>query len=183
MKKKTIALDMDNVIADVESHYINWYEKEFGIRISKESLLGKRETEAFPDPDAIWRFLFTPGFFRTVPVMEGAKEAIEILMKDFEIYIVSAAMEFPQSLPEKLDWLKEHFPAIGWQHIVFCGNKGIMNTDFMIDDHIKNLDHFTGKPILFTASHNVNVSHHFRVNTWPEAVAYLQSTLTNELSH
>ncbi|MBE7179481.1 MAG: 5'(3')-deoxyribonucleotidase, partial [Mucilaginibacter polytrichastri] len=114
--KKTIALDMDNVIADVETHYIDWYEREFGIRIPKESMMGIPETHAFPDKDAIWRFLFTPGFFRTVPVMPGAKEAVETLMQDFEIYIVSAAMEFPQSLPEKLDWLKEHFPAIDWKH-------------------------------------------------------------------
>ncbi|MBE7177586.1 MAG: 5'(3')-deoxyribonucleotidase [Mucilaginibacter polytrichastri] len=175
--KKTIALDMDNVIADVESHYIDWYHREFGVMIDRKTLLGKHEAEAFPDPDAIWRFLFTPGFFRTVPVMEGAQQAVAELSRDFEIYIVSAAMEFPQSLPEKLDWLKEHFPAIGWKHIIFCGNKGIIGTDYMIDDHIKNLDHFSGKPILYTASHNVNITHHFRVNNWPEAVQYLQSTL------
>src|SRR5205085_1561527 len=121
LKKKSIAIDMDNVIADVESNYRDWYEKYYGIRIEKEAMLGKPETEAFPDKDAILKFLYTPGFFRSAPMVSGAQDALKKINEDFQIYIVSAAMEFPQSLPEKLEWLKEHFPFISWRNIVFCG--------------------------------------------------------------
>src|SRR3954468_630082 len=169
MQRKTIAIDMDNVIADVATHFIDWYEREYGIRVDKESLIGVPECDAFPE-NTVRNFLFTPGFFRTVPVIEGAQEAIKKLMKSFDVYIVSAAMEFPQSLTEKYEWLKEHFPFISWRNIIFCGDKSVVGTDYMIDDHIKNLDYFKGKTIMFNAFHNVNHDHHQRVNNWDEVL-------------
>lgn len=175
--KKTIAIDMDNVIADIETNWINAYEKEFGIRINKEDLLGKPEDEAFPDPVAARSLLYKSGFFRHAPIMPGAQVALKTLQEHFEIYIVSAAMEFPNSLPEKYDWLAEHFPWISWRNIVFCGDKSVISTDFLIDDHLKNLDFTKGTPILFTAGHNVHVTRHTRVNNWEEAVNFLKETI------
>jgi len=171
---KSIAVDMDNVLADIENHLINWYEKEYGVTVDRSALLGVSEDEAFPDKTAARRFIHTPGFFRTVPLMPGALEAIKILMQSYEIYIVSAATEFPISLAEKHAWLAEYFPFISWKNMIFCGRKGVIKTDHMIDDHCKNLDHCLGKPILFHASHNVNIKHHFRVNDWQEVVAYFE---------
>lgn len=175
--RKTVAIDMDNVIADIETNWINLYEKEFGVRVDKEDLLGKPEDQAFPDPEAARSLLYKPGFFRHPPVMTGAVEALKKLQENFDIYIVSAAMEFPNSLPEKYDWLAEHFPFINWRHIIFCGDKSVINTDFLIDDHLKNLDFHKGMPILFTAGHNINVTKHTRVNNWNEAVELLQAHL------
>ncbi|MDN3551065.1 5' nucleotidase, NT5C type [Mucilaginibacter aquaedulcis] len=172
---KRIAVDMDGVLADTDTHFLAWYYNVYGVQIPYEQILGKPEGEGFPEKDACRKFAFTPGFFRTLPVMPGAVEAITELMKDFEIYIVSAAMEFPQSLPEKYEWLKEHFPFIPWTHIVFCGDKSLINTDYMIDDHPKNLDKFKGTTIMFNAAHNTNIDHHQRVNSWTEVLALLKS--------
>ncbi len=165
--RKTIAIDMDGVLADVEAQYLDWYEKEYGTRPERESMLGLMESDALPN-GAIAKFLVTPGFFRTLPVMEGAVEAVKDLMKDYEVYIVSAAMEFPLSLYEKKLWLEEHFPFIHWRNIIFCGDKSVIDTDFLIDDHCKNLDNCPGKPLMFTAFHNVNKNHHQRVDHWKE---------------
>ena len=173
MKKKSIAIDMDNVIADVATHFIDWYERDYGVRVEEETLRGVPENDAFPD-NAVIKFLFTPGFFRTVPVMPGSQQAVMRLMEDFEIYIVSAAMEFPHSLFEKYEWLREHFPFISWRNIIFCGDKSIINTDYLIDDHCKNLDNCSGKALLFSALHNANINHHHRLNDWNEVVEYLE---------
>ncbi len=172
--RKSIAIDMDGVIADTETHFLNWYERDYGIRVSPKDILGFKEDEMFPDKTIARRFAFTPGFFRTLPVMSGAVDALKTLMEDFDVYIVSAAMEFPQSLPEKHEWLAEHFPFITWRNIIFCGDKSIIGTDYMIDDHIKNLDYFKGKTLMFHAFHNVNYSHHTRVNNWNEVLAMLK---------
>lgn len=177
MSRKSIAIDMDNVIADVASHYIAWYGKECGIKVQPDVFLGVPESEAFPD-NAIRRFLNTPGFFRTVPVMPGAIAAVKRLMQHFDIYIVSAAMEFPQSLTEKYEWLQEHFPFISWRHIIFCGDKSIVNTDYMIDDHVKNLDYCKGKTFLYTAGHNIHIDRHTRVNNWDEVVQLLEQEIS-----
>lgn len=172
---KKIAVDMDGVLADTDSQYLTWYYNAYGVRIPYEHMLGKPEGEGFPEEGAIRKFIYTPGFFRTLPVMPGAIEAITELMKSYEVYIVSAAMEFPLSLYEKYEWLSEHFPFISWTNIIFCGDKSLINADYMIDDHPKNLDKFQGVTIMFNAAHNVNITHHQRAKTWADVLALLKN--------
>jgi len=137
---------------------------------------GKPEADALPD-GAAGKFVRSQGFFRTIPVMPGAQNAMQQLMKHFEVYIVSAAMEFPLSLSEKYEWIREHFPFIEWRHIIFCGDKSVIDTDYMIDDHIRNLDCCKGKTILFTAGHNLGIDRHMRVNNWDDILTFLQKEL------
>nr|WP_294787262.1 5'(3')-deoxyribonucleotidase [uncultured Flavobacterium sp.] len=177
MKKKTIAIDMDGVLADVELQIINQYNEAYKTNLTKESIQGLSEEAAFNGRDLLIDILNKENFFRTLPVMDDAVESVRELQKDFEIYIVSAATEFPLSLAEKVAWLGEHFPFIAWENIVLCGSKRIIKTDYLIDDHCKNLDYCIGKPIMFTAFHNINQTHHLRVNNWKEAVAVLKETL------
>ena len=172
-KKKTIAIDMDGVIADTVAHFVEWYARDSGVRLSRKVFERKAEKDALPG-NAVRKYVVSPGFFRTAPVMPGAREALLELSKDFEIYIVSAAMEFPQSLSEKYDWLAEHFEFISWRNIVFCGDKSVIGTDYMIDDHVKNLDFFRGVPILYTSEHNLDIVRHTRVNNWAEAISFLK---------
>jgi 5'-nucleotidase len=170
MAKKRILIDMDHVMADVTSHFIKWYKEATCTEVSREELLGRPEDEAFPQSQLIRNFLHTPGFFRTAPVIADSQEVIEELNEIYDLFIVSAAMEFPQSLREKYDWLREHFPFILWQQIIFCGSKRPVSGDYMIDDHFKNLNYFKGEKILFSATHNINIqgAGFTRVNSWAE---------------
>jgi 5'(3')-deoxyribonucleotidase len=177
----SIAVDMDGVLADTETHFIQYYERESGQKVDRKILLGVPESQGFPDKTAVWRYVHTPGFFRTLPLIPGGVEAIQTLMKDFDVFIVSAAMEFLLSLYEKKQWLEEHFPFVSWKNIVFCGDKSIIKTNYLIDDHLKNLDFFSGIPLLFTASHNVYVNHHHRLNNWDEILKYFDIIRQNEL--
>ena len=177
-KRRSIAVDMDGVIADTVLQFINWYEKDYGVKIEKNAFHGRPEIEVFPE-GVMKKIVYSPGFFRNVPLMDGAQEALVELMEHFDVYIVSAAMEFPQSLPEKYDWLKEHLPFVSWRNIIFCGDKSVIGTDYMIDDHVRNLDSFKGKTILFTAGHNVDIDRHTRVNNWKEAMEFFKKELQN----
>ncbi len=174
-KRLTIAVDMDGVLADTETHFIQYYEKETGEMVDRKTMLGVPENLAFPDKSAVQRYVRMPGFFRTLPLIPGGVNAIRSLMENYDVYIASAAMEFPLSLYEKKLWLEEHFPFISWRNIIFCGDKSIIKTDYLIDDHLKNLDYFSGTPLLFTASHNVHIDRHHRMNNWEEIMGYFNS--------
>jgi 5'-nucleotidase len=165
--KKKIIVDMDGVLADVYPRLYDIYEKETGDKLSAEDIAGKLEEEAFPDQR---RWVSEPGFFRTLPVMEGSRKVLEKLNKEYDIIVVSLATEFPNSLTDKLMWINEHFSFLSWKQIVFCGDKSLIKADIMIDDHPKNLDNFAGKTYIFTQPlnlHNKN-SKHTRVNSWAE---------------
>lgn len=163
---------MDGVLADVYSQFISFEAAESGIQLSINELLGKGEYEAFKNGR---KHVNSPGFFRHAPLMKDCVEAIQLLQEKYQLFIVSAAMEFPNSLPEKLAWLGEHFPFIGWQQIVFCGSKAVVRGDIMIDDHFKNLDHFQGQTLLFTQPHNVGQDDrgHARVRSWKDVLQML----------
>ncbi|MEX2511654.1 MAG: 5'(3')-deoxyribonucleotidase [Cyclobacteriaceae bacterium] len=165
--KKSIAVDMDGVLADVYQQFILKHFNECGETLKLEQLEGLSEAVAFP---YLLKHVHSPGFFKTAPLVPGSLEVLLELNQKYDIYIVSAATEFPLSLGEKQDWLHEHFPFIHWMQMVFCGSKKIIHTDIMIDDHFKNLDPFEGKTILFTQPHNKNAAsgRHQRVNNWEE---------------
>lgn len=164
---KRISVDMDGVLANVYLQFIKMHASEFGKVLSPEEYNGRPETVAFPNGK---KYVNSPGFFRDAPVIQDSQRVLEALNVQYKVFIVSAAMEFPNSLIEKQLWLREHFPFISWQQVVFCGSKEIIKADIMIDDHFKNLDSFTGDTILFTQPHNafVNAGSHKRVDSWNE---------------
>ena len=166
---KRLIVDMDDVMADATGQFIDYYEREFGVRVDRAVLNGKGEGEGFPDNHSIIaQFPYRVNFFRTMAVNENCQEVLERLNRKYELFIVSAAMEFPQSLAKKFERLKEHFPFLGWKQIVFCGSKAIVHGDYMIDDLIHNLERFNGEKFIFTAPHNLHLNHFKRLNNWNE---------------
>ena len=109
------------------------------------------------------------GFFKDLPLIEYSREVVEELHNRFEVYVASAAMEFPSSLQDKNEWLDQHFPFIHWKRRIFCGDKSVLKGDVLIDDHDFNLSVFDGRAIIFTASHNVNETKYERLNSWLDA--------------
>jgi 5'(3')-deoxyribonucleotidase len=97
-----------------------------------------------------------------------SQEVMKELNEKYEVFIVSSAMEFPNSLPEKLEWLNEHFPFLHWKQFVFCGRKSVVHGHYMIDDLPHNLETFNGEKLLFTAPHNMQFNHFKRVTGWKE---------------
>jgi 5'(3')-deoxyribonucleotidase len=166
-----IAIDMDEVLADPIHKFIQLYNRDHQVPLD---LIIAPGTEIFQNvPEEIngrWlEYINEKGFFRDLPVVDGAVEAVRHLQEKYEIYVVSAAMEFRNSLEDKMDWLAEHFPFIDWKHIVFCGEK-IVNVDIMIDDRIKNFTDFKGRALLFTSPHNLLLSGYERVDNWQQVL-------------
>lgn len=176
MERKRIAIDMDEVIADVYPKFLDLYESKMGIRLAKEDYWGKKIYQ-INGADHLRESIFEKGFFADLPVMPGSQEVVRELTEDFDIFITTAAMEFRHSLEDKYDWLLEHFPFINWKNYVFCGDKSIIGADYMIDDHAFNLHTFRGKGLLFTASHNIHETEFTRVNNWEEIRAFFQEEL------
>jgi 5'-nucleotidase len=167
-----IAVDMDGVIADTTEQFFKFDERDFGKRRTMEEIIGKPESIAFPYAQ---KYVRTKDFFRTAGIMQESQQVLLELNNRYEVFIVSAATEFPQSLFEKYEWLNEHFSFISWQQMVFCGSKTIIEADIMIDDHFKNLDPFKGQTILFSQPHNLLLqsNRHKRVNSWSEIAGLL----------
>ena len=59
------------------------------------------------------------------------------------------------------------------RNFVFCGDKSILNADYLIDDNAYNFDGFRGEGLLFDAPHNALETRYRRVRSWQEVAAIL----------
>jgi 5'-nucleotidase len=168
--KKRLAVDMDEVIADSIARFQEWYGRDFQLELSRESLRGRPAAAAVaPEHQAALRdYPNAEGFFRDLPVIADSQKMLLELSKKYELFIATAAMEFPNSFVDKYNWLQQHFPFIHWRNFVFCGDKSILNADYLIDDNAYNFDGFRGEGLLFDAPHNVHETRYRRVHSWRE---------------
>lgn len=165
----TIFVDMDEVIADTYGAHISWYNRHFGANLTVEQCMGGEVWEQVPHHrEHLWGHYFKPGFFRNLDPIPGSIKVMRELANKHEVYIASAAMQFPNSLVEKHQWLDEHMPFIHWRNRILLGDKHILRGDVLIDDRRYNLESFNGRGILFTSPHNVHTEGFERAGTWEE---------------
>ncbi|QGR00212.1 5'-3'-deoxyribonucleotidase [Paenibacillus psychroresistens] len=162
---------MDGVIADHLNKHLTLYNRDYEDQLTFADLQGKKLREMAKCGIAVQKYYQDPTFFRDLVVMEGSQSVVKQLQENYEIFIATAAMEFPLSFQAKYEWLTEHFDSIPKSNIVFCGDKGILHADYLIDDNSYNFKNFKGKGILFTSPHNVYETEYARVNNWQEVAA------------
>lgn len=173
MTRKSIAIDMDEVLADTVGALIEDVNKRTDLGISIDMLDGIKLRHAMPEHDGLLtEILREPGFFKKLEVMADAQEVVKKLTEHYDVFIATAAMDVPTSFHDKYNWLREYFPFLDPQHFVFCGRKDIVNADYLIDDNPRQLSIFTGTPIIYTATHNINDDRFARVNNWKDVEQY-----------
>lgn len=174
MERQRIAIDMDEVLADVIAKFEALYKKNHPEDALRQQKDGEEFYAILPEHISgdFRKHIYEKGFFRDLEVIKDSQRVVKELDKKYDVFIVSAAMEFRNSLEDKVDWLADHFPFISWQRTIFCGLK-IVNTDIMIDDRSRNFVGFDGRPLLFSSPHNMLMTEFERVNNWEEVAAKL----------
>jgi 5'(3')-deoxyribonucleotidase len=164
---------MDEVIADAVAEHLLRYNRDHDDTITKDDLHGKWlwDVVSVDRHPALEEYLRSEDFFAVLEVMPESQRVLKALQQKYEVFIATAAMEVPTSFAAKYKWLERHFPFIPSSHIVFCGDKGILRADYLIDDNPRQLQRFAGQGVLYTAPHNVNVKGFRRVKDWLEVEA------------
>jgi 5'-nucleotidase len=175
-RRLRIAVDMDEVIADAFAKHLQHYNRSAGANLTPELVVEKGLGALIPVErrEEFSSIAHRDGFFADIALIPGSREALLELSRKHDIYITSAAMEVPSSFADKFSWLGTHFPFIPPSRIVFCGDKGIINADVLIDDRSRHFKDFRGTGILFTAPHNVWETGHLRANNWDDVREILE---------
>lgn len=165
-----LTLDMDDVLANTHEKLVEIVLADFSTTLHREDFKtrGFRELLHPKQLSKLHKIMNSPGFFADIEVKEGAIETVYKLSRYYEIFVATACMEFPNSFRDKFDWLKKHFAFVPWTNVVFCGYKSIIQSDYLIDDHVRNLVAFKGKGILFSSPHNLRDTSFQRVSNWKE---------------
>jgi len=133
--RELIFIDMDGVLADMESGMKAWSDK-FGIPVK----------ELF-DKD----FYHTPGFYRDLPPIPGACAAFNRIAKKYEVYILTApSWENPSCYTDKRLWVEKYLGNAAYKRLIITNDKSLFTGKALIDDRTKyGVTKFKGEHIHF----------------------------------
>jgi 5'(3')-deoxyribonucleotidase len=159
---------MDEVMADALAEHLLRYNRDHSENITMADLQGKWLWDVVSSDrhQTLEGYLRSEDFFESLTVMPESQRVMRRLQMNYDVFIATAAMEVPTSFHQKFRWLAKHFPFIPSSHIVYCGDKSILNADFLIDDNPRQLKRFKGTGVIFTSPHNIAVKGFKRVNDW-----------------
>lgn len=132
--KKILYVDMDGVIA---CFYTGCMSIDPNVEWEEEPV--NRLVEA------------NPRVFRNLPIIEGAKEAIQELKELYEIYFLSTPMwSVPESYTDKRLWLHDHYGDWAEHRLILSKHKHLHIGHYIVDDRTVNgIEKFQGKHLHF----------------------------------
>lgn len=177
MDSKTIAIDVDWVVAKLLKKWVKTYNAVFqdNLTLADVTSWDMRKVVKEEARPYIFNILQIPGFYRGLELVEGCQEVIKWLSENHEVIFVTDPF-VKESLVSKYEMLTDNFPSIPKKNIVLTGNKSIIKADYLIDDGVHNFEGFIGTPILFDAPYNKNATEYFRVKSWDDIRRVFENT-------
>lgn len=178
MKKKSIMIDMDDVI--VSDGLLPIINEFLGTNYKESDFKGFYMQDIIPNRAEFFEFFFTKNQYEYCKLNDNVTEVLKKLCDKYDVYIGTSYLfkddlkKCGNILLQKYNYLMEKFPFISPFNYVFLGNKSILNCDIKIDDNPNNLTNAKTK-ILYTAWHNKDLTDEYlkenkitRVNNWNE---------------
>ena len=179
INKKTLMVDMDNVITDgIFLELINEFTGKTYIRSELKNYYLQELVK--DNEQEFWNWVKDKDFYQNAELLDGCYEVLKRLNDMYDIYIVTSYLWKDvvdisgNTLRDKYNYLREKLPFIKPEKYIFTTNKTIINFDIRIDDKIENLAGASIK-LLFTAWHNIDKDKFqlennsiIRVNSWYE---------------
>jgi guanylate kinase len=163
----SVALDIDDVLVQCTEYAIKLANEKYKFdppiqmpEVNKWGKTGKRT-------DVIHEFFKDADFYRTQPVMEGAKEFVKKLSTMTEVFVCTAIP--PEFMGIRAQRIMEEFPEIPQDHIYMGSRKDKIDVDILLDDGMHNVFSSNANyPILMRRPWNQDATGILAVNTYEE---------------
>ena len=170
MKRKfrlSTALDIDDVLMECVPYAIRLANEKYKfdppLTIYEVDRWGKLGTRA----DVIFEFFQDPEFFRSQPVIKGAKEFVRKLSQMTEVFVSTSV--YPEFMSIRAQRIMEEFPEIPQDHIYMGSRKDKIDVDILFDDGMHNVTASNATyPILMRRPWNQDATGMLAVNTYDE---------------
>lgn len=161
------ALDIDDVLMECIPYAIRIANEKYKfdppLTIYEVNRWGKLGTRA----DVIFEIFEDPDFYRSQPVIKGAREFVKKLSKLTEVFVSTSV--YPQFMSIRAQRLMEEFPEISPDHIYMGSRKDKIDVDILFDDGMHNVARSNAAyPILMRRPWNQDATGVLAVNTYDE---------------
>lgn len=161
------ALDIDDVLMECIPYAIRLANKKYHfdppLTIYEVDRWGELGTRA----DVIFEIFQDPDFYRTQPVIKGARQFVKKLSQLTEVFVSTSV--YPQFMSIRAQRLMEEFPEIPADHIYMGSRKDKIDVDILFDDGMHNVTRSNAAyPILMRRPWNQDATGVLAVNTYDE---------------
>ncbi len=161
------ALDIDDLLMECVPYAIRLANEKYNfdppLSIYEVDRWGKLGTRA----DVIFEFFNDPEFFRTQPVIQGAREFVKKLSEMCEVFVCTSV--YPEYMSIRAQRVMEEFPEIPADHIYMGSRKDKIDVDILFDDGMHNVFRSNAAfPILMRRPWNKDATGMLAVNTYDE---------------
>ena len=165
--RMSTALDIDDLLMECIPYAIRLANEKYKfdppLTIHEVDRWGKLGTRA----DVIFEFFDDPEFFRTQPVIAGAKEFVKKLSEMTEVFVSTSIT--PRFMGIRAQRILEEFPQIPPENIYMGARKDKINVDILFDDGMHNVFRSQAAyPILMRKPWNRKATGMLAVNTYDE---------------
>lgn len=164
----TIALDVDDVIADLVTEWVRLYNLDHDDDLVLDDIQHWNIAN-YVKPEVgqkIFDYLLTPGLYDNVQEIPGALTGVETL-RNAGFSIVFATASYSES---KLEWLYQHRLLQSRDEIIFLSDKSLVRADIIVDDRYETIQKFPGHAILFSRPWNYTANWSWRANNWNDVI-------------
>jgi 5'-nucleotidase len=155
-----IAVDVDEVCADLMSEWLKRYNKSWNDSLKPEDITAW-DIEQFVKPECgkkIYGILSQPGFYESVKPFPWALGAVKALRTMGRVIFVTSCAR--KTMDDKFDWLvRNGFLSEKRESLndfVACRDKWLIGADYLLDDAVHNVEEFRGTAFLVGHHHNRN---------------------------
>lgn len=178
-KKCTIAVDVDDTVAELVPYWIKCYNKDWGDNL-KPSKITEWNMIPFVKKSCgskIYDYLNDPSLYDGVKPVPLSFYGIKTLRKmGHRIIFVTSATIAHQG--RKAQWLFDFKYLNTINDYIACSDKSLIKCDFMIDDRFENVSNTNGIGILYSRPWNLNKLFNIRANDWKKVIEIV-SDMTN----
>ena len=163
----TTALDIDDVLMECVPYAIRLANEKYHfdppLTIYEVDRWGTLGTRA----DVIFEFFRDPEFFRTQPLIQGAKEFVRKLSQMTEVFVFTSV--YPEFMSIRAQRIMEEFLEIPQDHIYMASRKDKLDVDILFDDGLHNVSRSNATyPILLRRPWNQHATGVLAVNNYDE---------------
>ena len=176
--RMSTALDVDDLLMECIPYAIRLANEKYKfdppITIYEVDRWGALNSRA----DVIFEFFEDPEFYRTQPVIKGAKEFVQKLSKMTDVFISTSIP--PKFMGVRAERIMEEFPEIPPEHIYMGSRKDKINVDILFDDGMHNVFKSNAAyPILMRRPWNQSATGLLAVNNYDEFLKLLEVITTS----
>ena len=163
-----IGIDLDDTINNLVETWLTKYNYDYEDTVSINDIKSWDLHKYVSCGNDIYNYLRDGFLFKALGIKKGAVEAIDELMKEHEVYIVTANAHYNYGVcDDKIDFIKEEIPNFPIENLIFANNKHMIDLDILIDDGLHNLEGFCHYyPIVFDRPWNRSNDIMSRIYSW-----------------